>query len=141
MSVVATAGERFVVCCLGEERVGLGVGSVREVVQACRLTVVPRAPAGVRGLINLRGSVVPVVSLAEKLGIAGDGRAQCIVVCEWQGEPVGLLVDDVLAVAPLAPEPADALGTAVAERFVRGLGRTQEGELVLLLDVPALLEE
>ncbi len=141
MSVLAPAEERFVVCCLGAERVGLAVASVREVVQSSRLTAVPRAPAGVRGLINLRGSVVPVVSLAERLGLAGDGPAQCIVVCEWQGEPVGLLVDDVLAVVPLAPEPADSLGTGVTERCVRGLGRTEEGELVLLLDVPALLAE
>lgn len=140
MPVVTTGEDRFVVCCLGAERVGLSVGAVREVVLASRLTPVPRAPAGVRGLINLRGNVIPVLSLAERLGVAGDGRAQCIVVCEWQGEAVGLLVDDVLAVQALAPEPADSLGAGLAERYIRGLGRTQGGELVLLLDVPLLLQ-
>ena len=121
-----------------------------EILQVGRLTPMPRTPAFVRGVMNLRGAVVPVIDLGARLGLgAADlGRRSCIVIVEVaQADPAdpplvaGLLVDavfEVLQREPTAIEPAPELGTTVAQRFLHGITRA-EGQLVGVLALPTLL--
>jgi len=100
-----SAGQALTFRAAGE-RLAIGAGRVREVIRRPKLTRVPLAPPGVAGLANLRGAVIPVVSVAALLGTGGDAGANRIIVVE-SPDTVGLLVDEVAALVPL-----DSVGSA-----------------------------
>ena len=121
---------------------GVGILKVREILQYEPVTRVPSVPRSVRGVINLRGAVVPVVDLSLKFGLPEtpvSGRT-CILIVEARldGEPtvLGVLADSVSEVLELGPrdvEPAPAFGTRVKVDYLAGMGKV-EGRFVLLLD-------
>lgn len=135
---------------LGEEIFALDIGSVREIIQCGPMTAVPLMPRFVRGVINLRGAVVPVIDLHARFGRSAAvlGKKSCIVIFETRrdGEHervvLGLLVDAVSEVIELAPdaiEPAPTFGASVRRDFIRGMGkiqmrRTGASRFVILLD-------
>jgi purine-binding chemotaxis protein CheW len=130
----------------GEEH-AIRILRVREIIQFAGVTRVPRTPAWVRGVINLRGSVVPVVDLAVKFGWSAlkPTRLSCVVVCEVRldGESVvmGLLADAVSGVVELPAsdiQPPPPFGPRVKVEYLHGMGRVGE-RLLLLLDVDKLL--
>jgi purine-binding chemotaxis protein CheW len=130
----------------GEEH-AIGILRVREIIQFAGVTRVPRTPDWVRGVINLRGSVVPVVDLAVKFGWRAlqPTRLSCVVVAEvsLDGEPVvmGLLADAVSGVVELPAaeiQPPPPFGPRVRVEYLHGMGRVGE-RLLLLLDVDKLL--
>ena len=105
---------------------------VREILQVGRLTTMPRTPAVVRGVMNLRGAVVPVVDLGQRLAQRSVviGRRSCIVVVElapcdeYAASTMGLLVDGVYEVADISPDAVSAvppLGTPVPADYLRGI--------------------
>jgi purine-binding chemotaxis protein CheW len=129
------------------EEYGLGILDVKELVEYSPVTRVPSVPPYVKGVVNLRGRVVPVIDLATRFGF-GDTvitRWACIVMVEVKGEGapsiIGLIADRVSEVVELAAEdiePAPAFGTRARQEFLRGVGK--EGErFVLLLDIERLL--
>jgi purine-binding chemotaxis protein CheW len=136
--------QSYVIFHLGGEGYALEVARVQEVIDLTQLTQVPGGPKHLRGVINLRGHVVPVYDLRLPFELAVDPnphRAPCVLIVEIQvGAEVrvsGLLVDRVSDVLDFAPEdiqPAPPLGLGKASPFVRGLIRHQEGFL-LVLDV------
>lgn len=142
MSLAVAASDRFVVFRLAQETYAVPVRSVREVVDAPAVTPVPRAPACVEGIINLRGNVVPVVNLARRLGLEGVAGARCIVVVEWDDEEVGLLVDEVAAVQPLDELQTDGIAGAggTADPFAAALSRLPDGRVIVVLDLARLLD-
>lgn len=116
---------------------------VREILQVGRLTTMPRTPAVVRGVMNLRGAVVPVVDLGQRLARRSVviGRRSCIVVVElapcddYAASTMGLLVDGVYEVADIAPDsvsPVPPLGTAVPADYLRGILQIDRRPLHLL---------
>jgi purine-binding chemotaxis protein CheW len=122
---------------------------VREIIQLDAVTRVPSAPPWVTGVVNLRGSVVPVVDLAVKFGMepARITRWTCLVIVEVEldGEPVvmGVLADTVSQVLDLAPgdiEPPPAFGTRVGGEHLLGMAR-QGNRFALLLDLDRVLTE
>jgi purine-binding chemotaxis protein CheW len=117
---------------VGAGRYAFDVRHVREVEDRQRVTAVPGAPAGVLGVCNLRGAVLPVVQVNELLGHDGDG-GRFIVVTEVDGLVAGVTVDDILGVEPLPPdlEPEPTTG-------VRGRALV-DGELVGVLDIGEIL--
>lgn len=125
---------------------GLALLRVREIVQYEPPTPVPHAPRVVRGLINLRGSVVPVVDLTVKLGLEPSPitRRTCIVVVELadrQGAVMGIAADAVRRVVDLGGgdiEPVPDFGLPVKPEFLAGLGKVGKS-FVLLLDADRLL--
>ncbi len=163
-TTAATAGERADTICsllrmaVGTEVLAVSIEDVREILQVGRLTPLPRTPAFVRGVMNLRGAVVPVIDLAARLGRSATelGRRSCIVVVEstqatdadGDGDAaetttlvVGLLVDAVFEVLDRNAseiEPAPALGTRVAPEFLHGITRAG-GSLVGVLALPQVL--
>jgi purine-binding chemotaxis protein CheW len=126
---------------------GVGILKVKEILQYETVTRVPSTPRSVRGVINLRGQVVPVVDLAAKFGLAETevSRLTCILIVEARldGQPavVGVMADAVREVIELGPadvEPAPAFGTAVKVDFLLGMGKVGK-RFVLLLDLDRLI--
>ena len=128
---------------LGDEVFALEITQVREVLDYTAITRVPRMPAFMRGVINLRGSVVPVVDLRLKFGMSATERTlnTCIIIAEVSvgGERtlLGALADSVQEVIDLDPaqiEPPPRLGASVNVEFIRGMGKRDEA-FVIILDV------
>ena len=128
---------------LGEEIFGLDVGKVREILDMTTITKIPRTPEFLRGVINLRGNVVPVVDMRLKFGLPTVANTvdTCIVVTEvtLEGETtvLGALVDSVQEVFELEPgqiEPAPRIGTRLRTEFIQGMGK-RDGKFIMLLDV------
>ncbi len=128
---------------LGEEVFGLDVGKVREILDMTTITRIPRTPEFLRGVINLRGNVVPVVDMRLKFGLPAVENTvdTCIVVTEvsLEGETtvLGALVDSVQEVFELEPkhiEPAPRIGTRLKTEFILGMGK-RDGRFIMLLDV------
>jgi purine-binding chemotaxis protein CheW len=128
---------------LDDEVFALDITKVREVLDFTAVTKVPRTPEFMRGVINLRGSVVPVVDLRLKFGMAATERTvnTCIIITEVtvDGDTtvLGCLADAVQEVLDLDPgsiAPAPRIGTKLRTEFIRGLGKRDE-RFIILLDI------
>jgi purine-binding chemotaxis protein CheW len=136
--------EEYLTFRLGAEEYGVSIGQVHEVLKAPAITEVPRAPAGILGVVTVRGEVVAVFDPRRRLNLPGappgpgEGR---IVIVNDGGGPCGLFVDAVASVVRLprrAVEPCpQGIGGASAD-CLAGIGR-ERGRLFTLLDLPALL--
>jgi purine-binding chemotaxis protein CheW len=138
---------QFLTFFVADEEYGVEILRAREIVEFETLTKVPTMPACVRGVINLRGSVVPIVDLTAKLRLPEivPTRLTCVVILEVgsEGEKdvLGLLVDRIGQVIEFAGDdvqPAPAFGTRIRAEFLAGMGRTGS-KFVLLLNVDRLL--
>jgi purine-binding chemotaxis protein CheW len=139
---------QFVTFNLMGEEYALHIEHVREIVESERITSIPSMPTVVRGVMNLRGNVIPVVDLPIKFGLAETviGAAGAyIVVLElvWSGELVrlGLLTTDLGRVVDVKAEdikPVPDFGTRIQSEYLRGVGQV-EGRFVLFLDAERLL--
>lgn len=139
--------EQYLTFFIRSEEYAVGILRVKEIIEYETVTRVPAMPAHVRGVINLRGAVLPVIDLAAKFGHgeSAPARTTCIVVVETQvdGEllVVGLMADAVSEVVDLASEqiePPPPFGTNVRVDFLVGMGKL-EGRLVLVLDLDRIL--
>lgn len=126
--------------CTGE-RYALPIRQVREIIEYDQLTPVPMMPAFIRGVINLRGKVVPVVDLACRFGLGETARARrtCVIILELDDEgydrQMGLVVESVEAVFDLEAnevEPAPRFGAGIRADFIAGMARDEQGFLILL---------
>jgi purine-binding chemotaxis protein CheW len=144
-SVSESESERaqpYVVFRLGGEGYALEVARVREVLDVRSLTPVPGGPPSLRGVLNLRGHVVPVYDLRRPFGLPAEpdaGRGPSVLIVEWRAgsdeQVTGLLVDrvsDVLEFPPHEVRPAPQLGLGRATPLVRGVIRHQDGFLLVL---------
>ena len=127
---------------LGGEEFALDIASVREIIQFAQLTSVPLMPDFVRGVINLRGAVVPVIDLQRRLGRSRSmvGKKTCIIIFETQRADkevtLGLMVDAVSEVVDIALtdiEPAPEFGTIIHRNFIQGMGKVA-GEFIVILN-------
>jgi purine-binding chemotaxis protein CheW len=116
---------------VGSESYALPVDNVLEVAELGDLAAVPGAGAGVLGVRNLQGQVLPVFDFAQVLGIPREGRALRLVVAEQDGRLAGLAVDEVTGVAPLGGAPQVEDGEFLTHSVLEG-----DGCLVGVVDVP-----
>lgn len=132
---------QFLTFTLDEEVFAMDIRTVREIVQYSTMTTVPLMPDFIRGVINLRGSVVPVIDLQARFGRprAQVGEKTCIVIFDSvrQNERVelGLLVDAVSEVIDIAPgeiEQPPNFGTTVRRDFIRGMGKVDNRFVIIL---------
>ena len=137
----AEAAAQYLTFMLGEEVFAMDIRTVREIIQCGPMTTVPLMPGFVRGVINLRGAVVPVIDLQSRFGrpAAQLGKKTCIVIFDAvrEGERVelGLLVDAVSEVIEIAAEqiePPPNFGTAVRRDFIRGMGKVANRFVIIL---------
>ena len=147
-AAAADVPAQYLTFTLGDEVFAMDIRTVREIIQYGPMTTVPLMPGFVRGVINLRGAVVPVIDLQARFGrrAAAVGKKTCIVIFDGvrDGERVelGLLVDAVSEVIEIAPdqiEPPPNFGTAVRRDFIRGMGKVA-GRFVIILEPDKALD-
>lgn len=144
MSVIGiTETTQYLTFKLGDEIFALDISKVREVLDYTNITKVPRTPDFMRGVINLRGSVVPVVDMRLKFGMTKTEQTvnTCIIIVEisLDGDTtvLGALADSVQEVIDLGAEqiePAPRIGTRLRTEFIRGMGKRDE-QFVIILDI------
>lgn len=126
---------------LGDEVFSLNISQVKEVLDFTNITKIPRTPEFMRGVINLRGSVVPVVDLRLKFGMTRTEKTQntCIIIVEVtvdeENTILGALadsVDEVIEMEPDQIEPAPKIGTRLSTEFIRGMGKHNDRFLIIL---------
>jgi len=132
---------QYLTFALGKEVFAMDIRTVREIIQHGTMTTVPLMPVFVRGVINLRGAVVPVIDLHARFGRppAAVGKKTCIVIFDAirDGERVelGLMVDavsEVIEIAPSQIEPPPNFGTAVRRDFIKGMGKVADRFVIIL---------
>jgi purine-binding chemotaxis protein CheW len=141
-NVTAVASKQFLTFRIGNENYGLELSQTREIIEYSGITEVPLMPNFLRGVINLRGEVVPVVDLAVRLGRSSIEvqRRTCIIVVELtnndQHHVLGLLADAVSEVIEMDDEnieDAPSFGANIRAEFIQGIAKQGE-EFVVLLD-------
>lgn len=134
---------------LDEEIFALDVAKVREILECNSVTKVPQTPEFMRGVINLRGSVVPVIDMRLKFGMSATEQTvnTCIIVVEVVIEEetsiLGALSDSVQEVIEMEPdqiEPPPHIGTRLNTEFIKGMGK-HEGNFIMILDIDKVFSE
>jgi purine-binding chemotaxis protein CheW len=139
------AAAQFLTFALGEEVFAMDIRTVREIIQHGPMTTVPLMPSFVRGVINLRGAVVPVIDLHARFGRtpARVGKKTCIVIFDAVRQidglservELGLMVDavsEVIDIAAAQIEPPPNFGTTVRRDFIRGMGKVGSRFVIIL---------
>ena len=131
---------------LAGEEYALGIQAVQEIVPLQPITSVPDAQAWVQGVTNLRGRVIPVIDLRQRLGLAlgAPSKETRIVVTAGPAGMIGLVVDAVSEVIQLSAEKVEPLGAAVLSSengYLRGVAKLGEQRLISLLDLQQLVPE
>jgi purine-binding chemotaxis protein CheW len=132
-------GGKFLTFQLKDEEYGLEILKVREIMGLMDITTVPQTPAYVKGVINLRGQVIPVIDLRLKFGMEeGEyDKRTCIVVVNVDGLQMGIVVDTVSEVMDIEASDIEAtpsFGTKLHTDYILGMGKVQ-GEVKILLDI------
>ena len=134
---------QYLTFLLGQEMFAIGISGVKEILECRAMTRVPMMPSFVRGVINLRGAVVPVIDLSARFGRSKTAQTQrsCTVIIETHtqsgNQDIGLMVDsvsEVLDIAPTEIEPAPSFGSQIRSDFIRGIAKVN-GKFVIALDV------
>ena len=134
---------QYVTCTLGDAEYGIDILSVREIKGWSETTALPHAPAWVRGVINLRGTIVPILDLRARfgLGLTATTAMHVVVIIQTATRMAGLLVDsvsDIIAVAAEEVRAVPEIGTSVPERLLAGL-IPREGGMVSIVSLDKLL--
>jgi purine-binding chemotaxis protein CheW len=135
---------KYLTFVLADEEYGLEILRVREIISLCGITSIPRTPVHVKGVVNLRGKVIPVVDLRLKFGLAEAEPTDetCIVVMDLGDVETGVVVDKVSEVLDIPEDSIDdapSFGAGVDSDFILGMGKT-EGRVTLLLDICKVLD-
>ena len=142
MSEKAKPGQ-YLTFQLMSEQYGVPIETVREINRVGEITPVPKTPEFMKGVMNLRGKIIPVVDLRVKFGMDSQDytRDTCIIVIDSDIGQVGMIVDSVKEVADLAQnqiEPPPIMGNEKSMAFVKGMGKL-ENRVIILVDVVAAL--
>ncbi len=138
---------KYLTFCLRQEVYGLAILKVQEIIGVMSVTQVPRMPSFVRGVINLRGKIIPVIDLRVQFGLDAqqDTSKTCIIVVQIERDglrlTMGIIVDEVAEVTDLKDEqiePPPSFGTSVSTEFLLGMGKVAS-KVVMLLDIDRIL--
>lgn len=141
--------KQYLTFMLGTEIFSINILCIKEIIWYASLTEVPMMPACIRGVINLRGAVVPVMDLSARFGKPSTPvtKSSCIVIVEietqneGEHQNMGVVVDAVQAVLEIPPseiEPAPTFGAKIRSDFIEGIGKVN-GKFVILLNVNRVL--
>jgi purine-binding chemotaxis protein CheW len=143
-----TKGGKYLTFALGKEEYGLEILKVREIIGYMDITAIPQTPDYVKGVINLRGQVIPVIDLRAKFGMESTERTDetCIIVVEINSGKnrfsTGIVVDRVSEVLDIAGgniENSPEFGSSVDTQFILGMGKVGES-VKILLDIDKVLQ-
>lgn len=139
--------EQYLTFALHGEMFAVGILNVKEIIEYGKLTEIPMMPAFIRGVINLRGAVVPVIDLSCRFGNASTeiGKRTCIVIVEvHDGEfshDLGIMVDavsEVIEIPATEIEPPPSFGARIRADFIHGMGKVA-GKFVIILNIVKVL--
>lgn len=139
--------QQYLTFMLSGETYAISIVRIKEIIQYGHLTEVPRMPDFIRGVINLRGAVVPVIDLNARFGKQSTviGRRNCIIIIEValgeETQSIGVMVDAVNAVLDIPVteiEPAPTFGTNIHADFIAGMGKIN-GKFVIILNIQHVL--
>lgn len=136
---------QYIVTQLGEEQYGIDIKLISNIVRMQKITRVPKVSSYIRGVINLRGEVIPVISLRLKMGLQDDEitkKTRIIILTLEQHESIGVLVDEVKEVVTLDEEHVEKVSYDKDDKskFLSGVGKYDE-KLISLLEINAVLAE
>lgn len=134
---------QLVTFSIGDEEFGVDILKVQEIIRTMEITKVPRAPAFVEGVINLRGKVIPIVDLRKRFGLAAreHDKHTRIIVIEINNMIVGFVVDsvsEVLRIPASTVEPPPPVVAGLESEYISGVGKLED-RLLILLDLDRLL--
>lgn len=144
-NISITGNERqLILFSLGKGHYGVPIENVREIKKVEEITVVPRAPKFIEGVINLRGNVIPVIDLRKRFGMAKIEMTKRtkIIIVDVKKRQFGLIVDAVAEVVTLNKdqiEPSLPTVSGLKAEFVSGIGKLQE-KLVIILEISRILQ-
>ncbi len=133
---------------VGESNFGIDLLRIKEIIEYASVCDIPMVPEHIRGVINLRGNVVPVIDLANRIGVTGDATASnrsCIIIIDVKAQDesldIGIVVDAVNKVYEIGEEDvahAPAFGANIRTEFIKGMGRIDR-QFVVLLELAKVL--
>lgn len=138
---------KYLTFSLAQESYGIGILKIREIIGMMAITPIPKTPSYVKGVINLRGKVIPVVDLRLKFGLEETDYTErtCIIVVEIHAEdavlPMGIIVDavsEVLNINTEDIEPAPDFGSAIETTYIHGLAK-KERNVIILVNIDRVL--
>ncbi len=140
-----TTENQFLFFDIANGEYGVEITYVKEIIKVCEITQVPHTPAHVKGIINLRGDIIPVVSVRDRFGIENipyDERT-CIIVLDFESDSVGLIVDGVNEVMyietdNITPPPSEKHG--YSNRHIKSIGKTEDS-IKQIIDLSKILFE
>lgn len=132
---------QFVIFNIGKEKYGVEISRVREIIKPKEITHIPNMPDYVEGVTNIRGQVTTVFNLRKRLGfpvIEDMDKNGRIIIVEYEGIPVGMLVDDVRDVKYISDDEIDKVPSIISKskggKFLTGVGKIKD-DLILLIDL------
>lgn len=137
---------QYIVVSIGNEQYGINIQYIDNIVRRQRITRVPKAQSYYKGVINLRGEIIPVMSIREKLGLEKDVFTDKtrIIIIKVDGATIGVIVDQVKEVVTLEGEDTEKVTRTsnddAAAGYISSIGKSK-GELISLLDIVTLIEE
>lgn len=142
---MAVECREYVTFYLGNEMYAVQALSVQEIIELTNITKVPHLPEFIKGVINLRGTIIPVIDLKLKFGMGSfEYRTHsCIIVTEFSDGVTGLIVDSVSDVVNMTDEsikPAPSFGTKIKTEFIKGVANIEE-KLAIVLDAEKILSD
>jgi purine-binding chemotaxis protein CheW len=134
---------KYLTFVLGHEEYGLEILKVREIISVMEITEVPQVPQFIKGVINLRGKVIPIIDLRLKFGMSSIEytRETCIIVVNVRDLLLGIVVDTVAEVLDIMEkdiDPSPAFGATIKTDFILGMGKVK-GKVKILLDIDKVL--
>ncbi|MBT3353627.1 MAG: chemotaxis protein CheW [Candidatus Scalindua sp.] len=134
---------KFLTFILGKEIYGFEILKVREIIGLMDITTVPQTPEYMKGVINLRGKVIPVIDLRLKFSMQEEEHTQetCVIVVEVENTSIGIIVDSVSEVSDISGgsiEEAPSFGQGIDTSFIMGLGKVKD-KIIILLDIETVL--
>lgn len=138
--------KQYIVVSIGNEQYGIDIGYVDNIVRMQKITRVPKAQPYFKGIINLRGEIVPVMSIRRKMGLEDDvitNASRIIILKIEEKGSLGIIVDEVKEVVTLATDEIDksaASSKNVKDNFINGIGKTGDS-LVSLFEISAIIDE
>ena len=134
---------KYLTFVLGKEEYGIEILKVREIIGLMDITTVPKTPGYMKGVINLRGKVIPIVDLRLKFSMPEEQHTQetCVIVVEVNNTSIGIIVDSVSEVLDIKSgeiEETPDFGKGIDTNFIMGLGKAK-GKIIILLDIEQVL--
>ncbi len=146
MESVEKETKQYIVVQIGSEKYGIDIGYIDNIVRMSKITRVPKAQVYFPGIINLRGEIVPVMSIRTKMGLEPDvyTNASRIIILKIENRGMlGVIVDAVCEVVTLAADQIEAnnvQSNSTKDNFINGIGKNGE-QLISLLEINAIIDE